>query len=48
MHSSDNITVIVICFGDEPPKRRVYGNGRFSRNVSQQGLSTLSALLGNE
>jgi hypothetical protein len=46
MHSSDNITVIVVCFGDEPPKRRVYGNGRFSRNVSQQGLCTLAALLG--
>lgn len=48
MHSSDNITVIAVCFGDKPPKKRVYGNGRFSRNVSQQGLSTLAALLGEQ
>lgn len=46
MHSSDNITVIVVCFGEDPPKRRVYGTGRFTRNVSGQGLGKLAALLG--
>jgi protein phosphatase 2C family protein 2/3 len=49
MHSSDNVTVIVVCFGKDPPKRRVYGTGRFSsHNVSDQGLSRLATLLGAE
>lgn len=48
VHSSDNITVIVVCFGGDPPKPRVYGNGRFSRNVSTSGLSRLASLLGSE
>eukprot|EP00878_Enallax_costatus_P005039 GHUV01005299.1.p2 GENE.GHUV01005299.1~~GHUV01005299.1.p2 ORF type:complete len:122 (+),score=34.16 GHUV01005299.1:1383-1748(+) len=47
-HSSDNVTVIVVCFGEDPPKKRVYGNGRFSRNVSGQGLSRLASLLTGE
>jgi hypothetical protein len=45
MHSSDNVTVICCCFGEERPKRRVYGSGRFSRSVSQQGLGVVAAAL---
>lgn len=45
MHSADNITVICCCFGDDPPKRRVYGNGRFSRSVSRTAVDSLAAAL---
>lgn len=48
MHSSDNVTVIVVCFGEEPPKKRVFGNGRFSRSVSAQGLSRLASSLAGD
>ena len=48
MHSSDNITVICCCFGEERPKRRIYGNGRFSRSVSRQGLDCITAALGEQ
>jgi len=37
MHSSDNVTVIAVCFSQEPPQKRVYGNGRFSRSVRPRG-----------
>lgn len=48
MHSSDNVTVICCCFGEECPKRRIYGNGRFSRSVSRQGLDCITAALGEQ
>lgn len=48
MHSSDNITVICCCFGEERPKRRIYGTGRFGRSVSRQGLDCITAALGEQ
>lgn len=46
-NSSDNVTVICCCFGDEPPRRRVYGSG-IGRSVSRDGLNSLAALLGQQ
>lgn len=48
MHSSDNVTVICCCFGEERPKRRIYGNGRFSRSVSREVLPSLTAALNDQ
>jgi hypothetical protein len=48
MHSSDNVTVIAVCFNQDPPKRRVYGNGRFNRSMSREALTTLAQVLGQQ
>lgn len=48
LHTADNISVITICFGDEPPPRRTFGgrpHGMPGRSLSQQGLGTLSTAL---
>ena len=48
LHTADNISVITICFGDEPPPRRIFGgrpHGMPGRSLSQQGLGTLSTAL---
>lgn len=44
-HTSDNVTVIVACFGEDPPKRKLSKFGRFSPSVSSQGLNMLAAAL---
>lgn len=49
MHTSDNVTVICCCFGEDPPKRRVYGQaGRFSRSVSRDALTAVAAALSDQ
>lgn len=50
LHTTDNVTVIAVCFGDDPPRKRVYGSARFSRSVtpSRDGLAALAALLGEQ
>ena len=48
LHTADNISVITICFGDDPPPRRTFGgrpHGMPGRSLSMQGLGTLSTAL---
>jgi hypothetical protein len=46
MHTSDNVTCIAVCFGEEPPKRRVFRNSAAGGGgVSRPGLNLLAELL---
>ncbi|GBF93966.1 phosphatase 2C-like [Raphidocelis subcapitata] len=36
MHSSDNLTVVVICLGEDPPQPRVYSGSAFSGGASRR------------
>lgn len=45
MHSGDNVTCLVVCFGADPPRRRVYGGSRLGRSISQGRLGALAAAL---
>ena len=45
MHTSDNVSVVTVCFsGKPPPPRRTRGGG-VSRTVSKDGLNMLSEAL---
>lgn len=44
MHTSDNVTVIAVCFGGEPPPARTY-TAPFQRNISRDGLNRLASFL---
>ena len=46
MHTSDNVTCIAVCFGEEPPKRRMYrSSAAGGAAVSRNGINLLAELL---
>lgn len=38
MHSTDNVTVVVVCFSDQPPQKNVYGNSRLRSGAHTTAL----------
>jgi len=46
MYTSDNVTCIAVCFGEEPPKRRMYrSSAAGGAAVSRSGINLLAELL---
>lgn len=46
-HTCDNLTVVVVCFSQDPPPRIEIPKSKFKRSISAEGLNILQEVLHN-
>lgn len=45
LHTSDNVSVVTMCFKEAPPAKRFWSQNSMQRNISQDGLYRVSSFL---